>query len=280
MVDYVYDLAFGPDGTAYAARHSGLYRRDGDDWVFAFANLEIDTDEPLVTTAVDIAADGTIFAGGTGGIVRSENEGKSWHISPLPPPPATIMRVAFSPDYERDGAAFAGSSEDGMFITLDRGKSWSRWNFGLLDLNILSIVTAGNDTIYAGTETGLYRSTNGGRAWRDLDFPEDLCPVLSLSMLPSGELLIGTETGGVYRWQSGEDFPVGRQFDAPVNALQTLSDGRVVALLSRGVLISGDTSGEWHPLEIGAASDLIALAASTGEVIVADAEGHIHTATL
>lgn len=275
MVDYIYDIVMAPDGSAYAARHSGLYRHDGAEWVYAYNNLDVEADGPMVTTAVAIAHDGTIFAGGPGGILRSEDNGASWHITPLPPPASTITRLVFSPNYIEDGAAFAGSTEDGMFNTQDRGMSWARWNFGLLDLSILSIAIASPDTLYAGTETGLYRSTNGGRAWRDMGFPEDLCPVLSLAVCNNGDLLIGTEGGAIYR-NGTPPIPVGT-LDAPVNALEVLPDGRIVALLANSVLISTDDAASWERLDLQTDADFIALAASDQMILVADTNGQLLT---
>ena len=61
---------------------------------------------------------------------------------------------------------------------------------------------ANDETIFVGTDSGIFRSTNGGRAWREVDFPPDFSPVLSLA-LPSnhatdGVLFAGTESHGLF----------------------------------------------------------------------------------
>lgn len=60
-----------------------------------------------------------------------------------------------------------------------------------------------DETAFAGTDSGIFRSTNGGRAWREVDFPGDLAPVLSLALSPrfahDGLLWAGTESCGLYR---------------------------------------------------------------------------------
>ena len=79
----------------------------------------------------------------------------------------------------------AGTLEDGVFSSTDRGGRWGAWNFGLFDLNVLCLALSPtwtrDETVYAGTETGLYRSTNGGRAWRHSGFPSELAPALCIA---------------------------------------------------------------------------------------------------
>jgi hypothetical protein len=59
-----------------------------------------------------------------------------------------------------------------------------------------------DETLYAATETGVYRSTNGGRAWREVTAPEEGAPIISLAVSPSyekdGSLLAGSDAGGLY----------------------------------------------------------------------------------
>jgi photosystem II stability/assembly factor-like uncharacterized protein len=71
----------------------------------------------------------------------------------------------------------------------------------------LSPAFAEDETVYAGTETGIFLSTNGGRAWREVDFPLKHGPVLCLALSPcygqDGIILAGTESGEVYRAVDG-----------------------------------------------------------------------------
>jgi len=79
-----------------------------------------------------------------------------------------ISALATSPNFADDGTILAGSIEDGVFCSMDRGVQWAAWNFGLLDLHVLCMALSphfGRDeTVFVGTETGLFRSTNGGHA--------------------------------------------------------------------------------------------------------------------
>ena len=188
--DTVYALAASPtyekDGICFAAHASGLYRSNdgGHNWDYAYNSFE--HHYPLTTSAVvvspSIAQDYLVFAGVKGGILRSSDGGNTWFSSELPAPPPLFSKFTMSPNFEDDGIILAATIEDGVFYSEDRGLSWQPSNFGLLDRCVLSIAMSTNfardETVYAGTETGIYRSTNGGRAWHYTDFPNSFAPVI------------------------------------------------------------------------------------------------------
>jgi hypothetical protein len=59
---------------------------------------------------------------------------------------------------------FAGTG-DGVFLSSDRGTSWSAANSGMTNAHIYSLVFSGTN-LFAGTDSGkVYRSTNNGATW-------------------------------------------------------------------------------------------------------------------
>ena len=60
--------------------------------------------------------------------------------------------------------------DDGVYRSADRGVRWVAFNFGLLDLHVSCLAVspdyADDETLLAGTESGIFESTNGeiGRA--------------------------------------------------------------------------------------------------------------------
>lgn len=209
--DTVYAVAasadFAQGGACFVARTSGLYCSfdSGVSWRSAYATLRPHAN--LVTSAValspDYPRDRTLFAGGSGGVLRSYDAGQSWHISTLPAPSCMVSCLVFSPGYALDGVVFAGTVADGVYRSADRGQNWARWNFGLFDLHVLALTLSvdftTDETLYVGTETGVYLSRNGGRSWRVTAFPDDLAPILSLGAAYKGMLFAGTESNGLWR---------------------------------------------------------------------------------
>ncbi|MGC8878828.1 MAG: WD40/YVTN/BNR-like repeat-containing protein, partial [Anaerolineae bacterium] len=225
--------------------------------------------DALVTPAVALSPafsnDHTIYAGTNGGVLRSEDGGRSWVLGNMPKPPPVITVLLPSPNFEQDGIIFAGSMEDGVLRSPDRGTQWHRWNFGLVDLHILTLAISPNfakdQTLWVGTDTGIFRSINGGRSWRPLNFPSDWAPVLSLAVSPAypddETLFAGTEMHGLYlsrddgkSWQrvSAEMFP------ETVNTVLVSADfdgALYLAVATDSALsVSYDAGNTWHNLEL------------------------------
>jgi photosystem II stability/assembly factor-like uncharacterized protein len=266
--DIVYALAASPhfaqDGICFAARGSGLYRSDdgGQAWRLAYDSLELEAPLPTMAVAVspDFAADQMLFAGVPGAILRSFDGGRAWDVVRLPSPPPVVSCLVISPDYARDGTLLAGTLEDGVLCSSNRGGQWAMWNFGLLDLNVLCLAISPDfsrdETLFAGTDTGIFCSSNGGRAWREVDLATELAPVLALALCPhyaqDGQLFAGTEAHGLYlssdRGRTWARRGEGVIRDA-VNALLLSPDlaekPAVLALLSDRLLLSRDSGTSW-----------------------------------
>ena len=261
--DTVYALAADDnDSCCFAACSTGLFRSAdaGVTWQRLSPSSEI------ITTAVALspafASDRIVFAAVKGGILRSSDAGDAWFTSAFPAPPPLFSCLAVSPNFERDGILLAGTLEDGVFASADRGLRWQPWNFGLFDLNVLCLALSphwqADETVYAGAETGLYRSGNGGRAWRFTGFPTEFAPVLSLAVAAdpaSGETLLfaGSEARGLQvSCDQGESWR-GLALDAAVNQLQgkCAGDGgySLYALLDDGVACSGDGGQSWRVVQ-------------------------------
>jgi photosystem II stability/assembly factor-like uncharacterized protein len=215
----VYALAASPDFArdeiVFAARASGLVLSNdgGTSWRDAFASLELNAG--LTATAVslspDFAKDQLVFVGIPGGILCSKNGGATWQTSMTTTPPAFVSALVFSPNFNKDSTLFAGTMEDGVFLSTDRGDSWNPWNFGLLDGRVLALTLSPNfavdGTLFAGTETGVFKSVNYGRSWRETSFPSEMGPVLSLGIsahfAQDATLFVGTESAGLHKTSDG-----------------------------------------------------------------------------
>jgi photosystem II stability/assembly factor-like uncharacterized protein len=266
--DVVYALAissnFAQDGVCFAARQRGLYRSEdgGATWHYTYDSLGLEGElaATAVVTSPDFESDRSVFAGTQGAVLCSVDGGENWRVTPLASPPPVVSAMVVSPNFAEDGTLLVGTMEDGVFLSSDRGSRFNRWNFGLLDLNVLSMsmspAFAKDETLFVGTETGVFRSTNGGRAWREVNFPIDYAPVISLALSPDyandGTLFAGTESFGLFcsgdrgqTWSRlGEDVVV----DA-VNGIllspEFPATPDILAVLGTALLISRDGGQSW-----------------------------------
>ena len=195
-----------------------------------------------------------VVAGTLGGFLRSEDGGQTWQFISAGSPAPIVSALAAS-----DAAnLFAGTSEDGVFVSRDGGRNWARWNFGLLDWHIFSLASVrspnGKITILSGVESGLFSSVNNGRTWREVDFPEDMGAVLALGVdqdTDESPVFAGTEQGALFRSQdrglSWAKIAEG-VFDDEISAL-IVSGASILAASGEHMRIShdcGDTWKEWN----------------------------------
>lgn len=268
QTDLVYALACTPDlSVCLAARGSGLYRSEDGGVVWQSAYDSLGFTEPMPTTSIvlspDLGIDADVFAGVPGGVLHSTDAGVNWVATWLASPPPMVSTLAISPNFIEDGVVFAGTAEDGVFRSADRGGRWSRWNFGLLDLTAYCIGVSPDyvedETLYIGVESGIFCSTNGGRAWREIDLPIGFDAVLSLALSPGfaedGVIFAGTESKGLlYSEDKGRSWIqlASHTIDLSVNSILLSPDyprhTDILVLHEDGLLLSSDNGETWAQL--------------------------------
>lgn len=252
---------FAQDGLCWAATRVGLFRSSdrGRTWT----RVGGPGFQPMTAVVVSpgYEQDRTLLAGTQSGPYVSRDGGETWLAGRFQVgPTAALSALALSPAFPRDGIAFAGTVQDGIFRSNDRGESWHGWNFGLLDLNVLTVAVSPafeqDETVFAATTTALFRSKNGGRAWREVGFPHAASPVLSLALSPTfaedGTLFAGTEAAGVFRstdrgttWQALTGLPTEESINGLAVSPAFARDRTVLALTDGGLYLSRDAGETW-----------------------------------
>lgn len=93
-------------------------------------------------------------------VYRSADAGTSWTVLGTGLPGSLIHDIVFRPG--RPGEIYV-STYDGVYRSLDSGSNWEAMNDGLENTRINDLfLTASGETLFCGTEEGLYRVALGG----------------------------------------------------------------------------------------------------------------------
>ena len=112
--------------------------------------------------------DNNVFVGSYSALYSSDG-GTTWDTVNAGLPASTIEAFAAS-----DTKIFAGSQNDGVYLTTDNGISWVAVNNGLSSLHIRALAVA-EPFLFAGTSDGIYRASDDGTNWVSVNsgIPED-----------------------------------------------------------------------------------------------------------
>ena len=161
----VYNIFEATDGTIYAAAKTGLYRLTPDaTWVLI--NTEITNEQYLVPMTEH---QGILYTVSTDKVFTSENGGETWH--PLAERPGGLASglIVTAANQKHDSQTgitlFLALREKGIFRSTDAGQHWTPLNNGLTGKRVYTVAAIGN-TLFAGTNQGLYRLDSSG--WQQM----------------------------------------------------------------------------------------------------------------
>lgn len=241
-------LFVSPDGTLLLAGTDGqglwVSRDRGRSWQMVeeightfVAGLWAAPDAPML-----------LFARTRRGMFRSQDAGRTWHLVDL----GTDARpdaVAFDPDGQHVYIAMA----DGQIRRSPRDDdAWQPWGQGLGRGGLvfaLLFTPSQPQILWAGTETGLYRSDDGGQTWRPLTNGPGIPSGVAMAVTREGHPLLAN-LDGVYRLLSTEATwePAGMGLPQEgVLALIAAGDRLYAGTNGHGVYRSDDGGRQWVP---------------------------------
>ena len=119
----------------------------------------------------NFGSDETVFAGADASVYYSYNGARAWKALPFPEDAVPALSLALSPAFASDGTLYVGTEQQGLLRSTDRGQSWEKAGLPAVCVNALLCRPADN-TLLAGTESGLFLSADRGDTWRQvLDQP-------------------------------------------------------------------------------------------------------------
>lgn len=181
-------FAFGNDGTMYIARGVAIY----------YGNPVITNYDPgvwkqlyyagsyvySIKLAPDFAFNKTMIIQSSKGVMISADGGNSFNSTGLPVT-SNQYTIAFSPDYDNDGMIAAAIPDYGVYLSIDRGRSWQNI---FAHKGVTSVAIGKGGTLYAGIgssggmEKGVFISGDKGNKWQNIGL--ETGDIVSLHVFP------------------------------------------------------------------------------------------------
>lgn len=139
--------------------------------------------------------------------------------------------------YTSRSELFAGTFNNGVYCSNDKGKSWSQKNNGLSNLQVFAIAEH-KDTLYLGTLGGVYKSTDNGSTWVVKNNGLTDTYINALATTRDKRILAGTLYSGLFISTSFGDSWTQMQNDfsnKSVNCILAKSDGFVFVGTTSGL---------------------------------------------
>ena len=163
---HVRDIFATPEGSIYASSSTGVYRLSADATVWTRTNLSIPTGEFLMPMVED---QGVLYIVSFDEILVSTDNGKTWDpFCPRPeghPVGLIVIDEAPGQTEQSDITLYLVLRDEGVFRSTDGGIQWELLKNGLTVEKFSAVESIGK-TVFAGTNTGLYRLDSG--VWRKL----------------------------------------------------------------------------------------------------------------
>ena len=163
----VQNLSITSNGDSYARTGTDLYRLadDGSRWSIVNTNMPVSGSWQMTEH------DKTLYVVSDTEVLTSIDRGETWHALGTRPEGQLVDLVITdgSSGTHTDIVMYLGLT-NGVFSSVDAGKSWTPASDPLMDKEI-RVITAIEDVVFVGTDSGLYRLNSEG--WTLLPVDED-----------------------------------------------------------------------------------------------------------
>ncbi len=228
---YIFDVAIDPStpGTLYVGSfESGVYL--STDWGLTWSTVNDGLTDLSVHDIEFIPATGTLLAATTKGVFYSTNAGVTWSLGSSGVD--QLFGSGLFIDPLNSSAAYALTTGQGIYRSLDDGQTWTPLTNGLLTegINDLHLDVRDQSWIYAATSSSIYRIPyidfeNDTGSWENIGFNLDETPIHQALTLPNTNILVPVATG-VYEFNGTDSWNLWA--DIPSRLLFATVDGGII----------------------------------------------------
>ncbi|MXY99727.1 sigma-70 family RNA polymerase sigma factor [Candidatus Poribacteria bacterium] len=181
---FVYNIFETSKKTLYAHSSIGIYRLTAGATVWTPVSINIPNGVFRVPIAEHVD---TLYIVTTDELLASTDDGETWNALGTRPEGYPVELIVVDAAAHKTVTMYLALSDNGIFRSTDTGKHWTPVNNGLTGRKIYNLAAIG-ETIFTGTDRGLYRLNND--VWEQL--PVDTTRVVQDLVVFEDNLYVGT----------------------------------------------------------------------------------------
>ena len=158
----VFDIFATSEGTLFAFSPTGVYRLAANTTVWMPVMVDVSTKTWMFPMT---EYEGALYLVSSDMVFTSANDGETWNAFCARPEGNAIGLVITDAVQQADRTMYLALKNKGVFHSTDAGKQWTRLDDGLMG-RAISKMAAVENTVFAGTDSGLYRLDAG--VWKQL----------------------------------------------------------------------------------------------------------------
>ena len=153
----MFDVFATSEGVLFAFSQTGVYKFAAN----ATAWMPVAVDVPISALRVPMTEHkGVLYLVSNDAVFASTNDGETWNVFCDLPEGNAVGLVIAGEAQQAGRTMYLALHEKGVFRSTDAGEQWTRLDDGLMDRTISKVAAIG-DTVFAGTDRGLYRFNTG-----------------------------------------------------------------------------------------------------------------------
>lgn len=195
--------------------------------------------------------------------------------------PYTINSYAVNCYYITEAAMYIGT-DDGLFISGDRGKTWKLFDQSLADYSIKAIFVDEFETVYLGTFSGLLVYSTKEKQW----IMKKSLPVISSIHVHGNTIILGSGDNSIYvshdngkTWDKKQLFPSNHVMFSGAFVRNIVCDGSKIFLLSdqSNIGLSSDNGKTWKTINPNIyINDIKSIAIFQNKLYLAGGDGNLY----
>ncbi len=219
-----------------------IYRSsdNGQNWLHINSGMTVG-----MIWSIDVASNGTIYAGTEVGVFKSTNGGINWNTTALSGKDARAVSI------DQSGNIYAGTWGFGVYKSTDQGASWQEKNNGIIFKAVHAFTINPLGELFVGTfGGGVYKSTDNGNNWVNTNMGYEF--VWALGSTSDNKIIAGTYGLGMFVTTNSGSSWLNTNSGLPSSHIYTISvdasDNIYISAWAGGIYVSTNGGVTWNTM--------------------------------